>query len=192
MSDPNMSEWQQKWFATGLANLEKRTGKSLDEWIAIARTCPETKHRARLAWFKDNYGLMQNSASMVLNRAFPSEDGMAWNQPEGLRAALWTDPASTAIFEAVETLVKALPEISNGQRNGYTSWSHKVQFVAVRPRPKGTARLGLAVEPSASPRLEPARNEGWSERLKASVNLASPADVDDGIAALLKQAWERS
>jgi hypothetical protein len=192
MSDPNMSEWQRKWFATGMANFEKRTGKSVEEWVKIARTCPETRRRARLQWFKDNYGLLQNSASMVLRQAFPDEDGMAWSEPDKLRAALWTDPASTAIFEKVEALVRGLPEIANGQRKGYTSWSHKVQFAAVRPRPKGTARLGLAVEPSASPRLEPARNEGWSERLKASVNLASPADVDAEIEALLKQAWERS
>ena len=88
--------------------------------------------------------------------------------------------------------MKALPDVANGQRKGYTSWSHKVQFVAVRPRPKGAARLGLAVDSSASGRLEPAKNEGWSERLKASVNLASPAEVDAEIETLLKQAWERS
>ena len=192
MSDPNMSEWQRKWFATSMANFEKRTGKPLEAWIAIARTCPETGHRARLKWFKDTHGLMQNSASMVLNRAFPDEKGMAWNQPEALRAALWTDPASTAILEKVEQAVKALPEVSNGQRKGYSAWSHRVQFVAVRPRPKGAARLGLAVDPSASPRLVSARNEGWSERLKAAIDLASAADVDAEVEGLLKQAWERS
>ena len=192
MSDANMSEWQRKWFATSMANFEKRTGKPLDEWVKIARTCPETGHRARLKWFKDNHGLLQNSASMVLHQAFPSEDGMAWNDADKLRAALWTDPGSTAVFERVEQAVKALPDISNGQRKGYTAWSHKVQFVAVRPRPKGTARLGLAVEPSEDARLEPAKNEGWSERLKASVTLNSPADVDAGVEALLKKAWERS
>jgi hypothetical protein len=192
MSDPNMSEWQRKWFATGLANLEKRTGKSLDEWIAIARTCPETKHRARLKWFKDTHGLMQNSASMVLTRAFADEPGKGWDEPAALRAALWTDPDSTTIFEAVEQAVKALPENANGQRKGYTSWSHKVQFAAVRPVRGGTARLGLAVDPDASPRLVAAKNEGWSERLKAAVELTSPADVDAEIEALLRQAWERS
>ena len=192
MSDPNMSAWQSKWFASAVANLEKRTGKSLEDWIKIARTCPETKHRARLKWFKDTHGLLQNSASMVLNRAFPDGEGMAWNQPDKLRAALWTDPASAAILEAVERVVKALPEISNGQRKGYSAWSHKVQFVAVRPRPNGTARLGLAVDPSASQRLVPAKNEGWSERLKAAVDLASPSDVNSEIEALVKQAWRRS
>ena len=190
MPDPNMSEWQRKYFETGRANLEKRTGRSMDEWVAIARTCPETAHRARLKWFKDTHGLMQNSASWVLSAAFPSGEG--WDEPQRLREALWTDPASTAIFEAVERLVKALPEIANGQRKGYTSWSRKMQFVAVRPTKGGTARLGLALEAAANPRLVPARNEGWSERLKASVPLASPADVDAEIAALLRQAWERS
>ena len=192
MSDANMSEWQRKWFATSMANFEKRTGKPIEEWVNIARTCPETGHRARLKWFKDNHGLLQNSASMVLHRAFPSEDGMAWNDADKLRAALWTDPGSTAIFERVEQAVKALPDISNGQRKGYTAWSHKVQFVAVRPVKGGTARLGLAVDPEAGPRLVPAKNEGWSERLKASVNLTSSADVDAEIEALLRQAWERS
>ena len=190
MSDPNMSEWQRKWFATSLANLEKRTGKSLDAWVAIARTCPESAHRARLKWFKDHHGLMQNSAAMVLSQAFPSP--MGWDEPAELRAALWTEPASTAIFEAVERVAKALPEVSSGQRKGYSAWSRKVQFVAVRPIRGGTARLGLAVEPTASPRLAPAKNEGWSERLKASANLDAPADVDAEIEALVKAAWERS
>ena len=191
MTDPNMSAWQQKWFATGRANFEKRTGKSMDEWVAIAKTCPETAHRARLKWFKDNHGLLQNSASWVLSAAF-SSGGMGWDEPEKLRAALWTDPASTAILEAVELLVKALPDVSSGQRKGYSAWSHKVQFVAVRPIKGGTARLGLAVDPSASPRLVPAKNEGWSERLKASMPLAAPAEVDAHVEALLKAAWERS
>jgi hypothetical protein len=191
MAEPNMSPWQQKWFATGRANFEKRTGKSMEEWVAIARTCPETGHRARLQWFKDNHGLLQNSASWVLSTAFPSEDG-GWDQPEKLREALWTDPASRAILEAVERLVKALPDVSSGQRKGYTAWSHKVQFVAVRPVRGGAARLGLAVDPSDSPRLVPARNESWSERLKAAAPLESAADMDAEIEALLRRAWERS
>ena len=190
MTDPNMSEWQRKYFATGRADFEKRTGRSMDEWVAIARTCPEAAHRARLQWFKDNHGLLQNSASWVLSTAFPSEAG--WAEPEKLRAALWTDPASTAIFEAVERLVKALPDISSGQRKGYSAWSRKLQFVAVRPIRGAAARLGLAVDPSTSPRLVPAKNEGWSERLKAAMSLATLGDIDGDVEGLIKQAWERS
>ena len=190
MAEPIMSEWQRKWFATGLANFEKTSGRSMEEWVAIARTCPETGHRARLKWFKDHHGLLQNRASWVLSQAFPSVLG--WDEPDQLRATLWTDPASIAILEAVERVVTTLPDVSAGQRKGYSAWSHKVQFVAVRPIKGGKARLGLAVEPGASPRLVAAKNEGWSERLKAASPLASPADVDGEVEALIRQAWERS
>jgi hypothetical protein len=54
----------------------------------------------------------------------------------------------------VERLVLALPEVSAGQRKGYSAWSRKVQFVAVRPVKGGQAMLGLALDPAASPRLE--------------------------------------
>ena len=190
MADANMSEWQRKWFATGVANFEKSSGRTMEEWVAIARTCPETGHRARLKWFKDNHGLLQNRASWVLSQAFPSV--MGWDEPDKLRAALWTDPASTAILEAVERVVTALPEVSAGQRKGYSAWSHKVQFVAVRPIKGGVARLGLAVAPEVNPRLVPAKNEGWSERLKAATPLASPAEVDGELEALIRKAWELS
>lgn len=185
-----MSEWQRKWFATGRANFEKSSGRSMDEWVAIAKTCPETGHRARLKWFKDHHGLLQNRASWVLSQAFPSEGG--WDEPDKLRAALWTDQGSTAILEAVERVVRALPEVSAGQRKGYSAWSHRFQLAAVRPIRGGTARLGLAVAPEASARLIPAKNEGWSERLTAALPLASSAEVDGEVEALIRQAWERS
>jgi hypothetical protein len=67
-----------------------------------------------------------------------------------------------------------------------------VLFAAARPH-KGVVRLGLAVPPSADKRLEAAKTkEGWSERLKSTVTLTKPADVDAGLKALLQSAWEAS
>jgi hypothetical protein len=53
-------------------------------------------------------------------------------------------------------------------------------------------RLGLALEPDADPVLLPAGKESWSERLHAVRSLEAPDQVDQGIAALLRAAWERS
>jgi hypothetical protein len=100
MSEPNLTERQQKWFASVQASLERNTGKSLADWVAIARTCPETGHRARLKWLKDNHGLLQNHGSHVLSEAFGST--MSWQEPGKLIEALWVDPASREIFEAID------------------------------------------------------------------------------------------
>jgi hypothetical protein len=188
--EDKLTERQQKWFASVRASLERETGKTLAEWTAIARTCPEAGHRARLKWFKDTHGLLQNRASYVLSEAFPPV--MGWSEPDALREALWADPAARAVFEAVKAAAEALPEVVAGQRKAFSAWSRKVQFAAVRPLKSGGAMLGLALAPDADPRLEPCKNESWSERLKARLPLAEPAAADAGVAALLKGAWDRS
>lgn len=186
-----LTEQQRKWFASLKANLERETGKTLDAWVEIVRReCPETRPRARADWLKATYGVGQNRAAAIFSVAFPSE--MGWDDADGLRAALWTDPASTAILAAVETAVADFPDLVMGQRKGFTAWSRKAQFAALKPVKGGAAMLGLAVAPDAAPGLLEPRNEGCSERLKAKLPLASPAGVDDAVKALLKAAWERS
>ncbi len=183
----HLTEQQRKWFASVREGLQRDTGKSLTEWVAIAKTCPETKHRARLSWFKQSHGLLQNRASYVLSEAFPPEAG--WSEPDALREALWSDPASRAIFDVVERAVLDLPHVLVGQRKGYSAWSRNYQFAALRPVKGGKARLGLALSPDADPRLKPAsKTEGWSERLKASAVLTAPQDVDAGLKTLIAAA----
>ena len=192
MAEPNLSERQQKWFASVRAGLERDTGRGLEEWVEIARQCPETGHRARLAWFKTNYGLLQNRASMVLSEAF--EPAMGWSDADGLVDALWSDAGARSIFEAVRAAAMALPGTIETPRKGYTAWTRKVQFAAVKPRGRaGGVLMGLALSPDADPRLSPpGASISWSERLKSQLALSSPDNIDAGLKGLLKAAWERS
>ncbi|PVM82340.1 DUF4287 domain-containing protein [Caulobacter radicis] len=186
-----LTERQKKWFASVQASLERDTGKTLEQWVEIVRRdCKETKPKARGDWLKANHGLGVNRAAHILGAAFPSELG--WDDAEGLRAALWTDPASSAILAAIEATVADFPGLVTGQRKAFTAWSSKVQFAAAKPVKGGTVSLRLALTPNASPRLSEPKNESWSERLKAKLSLASPAEVDDEVKALLKAAWDRS
>jgi hypothetical protein len=101
---------------------------------------------------------LQNRASYVSSEAFPSTAG--WEEPAALRDALWTEPSSRAIFDAVEALVLDLPSVVVGQRKGYSAWSRHYQFAGLRPIKGGKARLGLALAPDVHPLLQPAKNDG--------------------------------
>lgn len=186
--EETLTERQRKWSASVRAGLARDTGRSLEAWVEIARTCPETRQRAQLAWFKSNHGLLQNRAMMVLSAAFPSRAA----EPEDGEDPLWSDPAQRAIFKAVEAAVRGLPHVVVGRRKGYTAFSREFQFASVRPAKGGTVRLGLAVPPTSDPRLQEPAREGWSERLKSVAVLSSPADVDAGLERLLKAAWQAS
>jgi len=190
MTEARLTPRQEKWFASVQASLVKNTGKTLAQWVEIAKTCPETAHRARLAWLKAEHGLLQNYASYVLGESFPSP--MPWNDSDGLLDALWTDPGKRAMFEAVRAAATALPDVVMGPRKSYTAFSRNTQFAAARPDKKGGIMLGLKLSLDADPRLQPrAKSESWAEKL-VSLPIADVAGVDDGVKGLLKQAWERS
>ncbi len=189
MSGEGLTERQKKWFASVRAGLERDTGRSMEEWVAIARTCPETTSRARTDWLRKRHGLGVNRAYQVVAEAFPSSEP-GWGEPEALRAQLWTDPASAAILEAVERATASLPDVVAGQRKGYTAFSRRVQFAAVKPLKGGAALLGLRLALEASPALKPAGKESWSERLKSTLRLEASAQVDAEVERLLRAAWE--
>jgi hypothetical protein len=187
---PNYTERQAKYFASMRGSLQAATGKSLDEWVAIARTCPETRHRARLKWFKEHHGLLQNRASQVLDAAFGGE--MGWDSPEGLLDSLWASSDTRETYQAIDVLALGLPGTIRTARKGYTAWSRDFQFAAARPVRDGSVWLGLALTPDFSPALEAPKSESWSERLKSRLRLSSPEAVDAGVSGLLKSAWEGS
>ncbi len=100
-----LTEQQRKWFASVIASMQTETGKTLEEWVALARTTPETTHGKRVKWFKAEHGLGQNRASVVLMKAFPHE-GPASGEA-GARQALWKDAGQRTILEAIETRLEA-------------------------------------------------------------------------------------
>ena len=191
MGEAGLTERQRKWFATVKANLEARTGRPLEAWLEIMKTCPETTPRARAAWLKAEHGVGANHAAQILDAMRPAGEGMGWDDPDGLRAALWKDAASLAVLEAIEGVAAGVDGVVQGQRKGYTSFSRAVQFAAARPRNGRRALLGLKLDPTVSSRLSaPARRESWSERLTATVELEGPDQVDAEIVRLFALAAE--
>ena len=186
----NMTERQEKWFASIIESMERETGKTLDQWVAIAKTCPETRPMARKAWFKAEHGIGTNRASIILGKAFP--ENALWAKPDDARGALWADAGSRAILEAVEAAVAGFSSLVAAQRKSFTAFSREFQFAAVKPLKGGKAVLGLAVTPDADPRLEAPKNESWSERLRSKLVLSGPSEVDASVKALLQKAWDNS
>lgn len=186
-----MTERQKKWFATVQANFEVQTGKPIAAWLHVLKTCPETTPGKQAAWLKANHGVGVNHAAYILS-CVDTPGELGWDDPEGLRAQLWKDPASEAILTALEALAASADGVVIGQRKAFTSFSRTVQFAAARPVKGGRALVGFKLEPEASERLiASARRESWSERLTATVEIASVTEIDADFARLFRLAAER-
>lgn len=190
MTEPAMTERQQKWFATVQANLESKTGRPLAVWVDILKGCPESRPKAQAAWLKATHGIGANHAAMILDAARPA-DTLGWSDSEGLRSALWAEPRSLAGLVAVERIAAGLDDVIVTQRKGFTAFSRAVQFAAMRPLKGGGALLGLKLDPAISDRLQaPTRTEAWSERLVAVIDLDGPGAANAELAQLFAMAAE--
>jgi len=186
-----MTDRQKKWFATVQANFEAQTGRPMEAWLEILKTCPETTPGKQTRWLKANYGIGVNHAASILSCAAPSGEP-GWDQPEALRAALWKEADSAAVLVELEALAQRMEGVVVGHRKSFTSFSRSVQFAAARPIRGGKLLLGLKLEPETDPRLAPpARRESWSERLTAVVELSTAAQIDAEIEGLFRKAAER-
>ena len=185
-----LTERQQKWFASVEASLERDTGKTLDQWVKIAKTCPEMTPKKRVEWLREKYGLGVNRIAHILSAAFP--EGPSWDDPDALLDQLWKEKEGRAIYEAVAKLVrKEFPEAIIGPRKTFVSFSRKIQFAGILPAKGGKAELGLPLPVGASKRLSPMKSRPWAEKHTAILVLNSPKEVDAEVKRLLKLAWEK-
>ncbi len=167
------------------------TGKSLNDWIKIAKTCPETRHKARLAWFKSKHGLGVNRASLILNATFKT--GLGWDNPNALLDQLWKTPEKRAVYDLVQAIVKGFGEdVVVGPRKGFSAFSRRFQFAALRPT-RTVIRMGLAVPLESAPNaIAPISSDSWSDRLTAVYLLTCSEDIDENIKAMLQAAYQTS
>lgn len=121
MTQDGLTDKQRKWMASVRATLESSTGRTLAQWVEIARTCTETAPRARVRWLKEMHGLGQNYALLVLGTLDQEGGGDFAHDPEAVRDALWADPAAASILAALQSAVDTLPHVVTGHRKTFTS-----------------------------------------------------------------------
>ncbi len=191
MADPkHLTPKQAAWFAKIREGIEEDTGRTIDEWVLIARACPETSHKKRLTWFKEVHGLGINRASTILGAAF--ETGLGWDKPDALLDNLWREPQLRAIYDEIESHAKSLgDDVISGPRKTFSGFSRNYQFAAARPV-RGKVRLGLAIDPESHGLEQSKASDSWSDRLTSVVVLSAPADIDESVRELIKAAWQNS
>ncbi|MEL7486342.1 MAG: DUF5655 domain-containing protein [Pseudomonadota bacterium] len=188
MATRGLTEQQTKRFASLRDGLERETGKSMADWVKIARSRPEEKPRARRKWLKDQYGIGQNRALMIFAEAFG--DRLGWDKPGDLVGALFNGAEHRNVYDRLEKAVDSFDGVAIGPRKTFVGVAKRVQFAAVKPSKDGV-RLGLALDPGEDDALHPAnKNEGWADRCKAVLVLQKPTDVNASAKRLLRAADE--
>jgi hypothetical protein len=177
---------------TQIDNIQKKTGKSLDELAAIVKKSGLTKHGEIRAMLKERLGLGHGDANALVHAVFQSDGQRA---AEGKSTDAVLDEIYTGAKAGMRPIHDALMEqiVKFGEfeivpKKGYVSLRRKKQFAMIGPKTNSRFEVGI----NAKDLKKDAR---LLEQPKGSmcnyiVSLTDVKEVDPELVAWLKAAYE--
>jgi Domain of unknown function (DUF5655)/Domain of unknown function (DUF4287) len=185
-----MAKSPEEMKAAMIAGLRDKTGKSLEEWLAILRASKRSKHKEFMDLLKNEHGVTHGFANMISLQALQSDshtaadtDSLVRAQYAGAKAAL--RPIYDAILAAVMKFGK---DIEVSPKKAYVSLRRSKQFAIIQPSTSTRVDVGINLKGKApGSRLEAAGS--FNAMVSHRVRLTGPSEVDKELIAWLKEAY---
>lgn len=183
-----------KAIATQLANIEKRTGKSIDELAAIVQSSGLTKHGELVAMLKSTLGMGHGDANTLVHTvrktagpaAAPEKPASADAVLDGLYAG--PKAALRPIHDKLLAEIRHFGTFEEAPKKTYVSYRRKKQFVMIGPATNTRVEVGLNMKGvQATDRLveQPA-----GQMCNYKVKLTKAEEVDAELIGWIKTAYD--
>ncbi len=170
-----------------IANMKEKTGKTLEQWIAIAKKTGAGRHGEIVKILKADHGMTHGFANLVAHKTLKSDAGSAITD---LVAAQYAGAKEglKPIYDALIKAARCYGEIEIAPKKAYVSLRRSKQFAIIQPSTRTRVDLGLNIkgEP-AKGRLE--ESGSFNAMVSHRVRLEKVGDVDKQIKRWLEKAW---
>ena len=179
--------------ASMIANMKEKTGKTLAQWIAVAKKSGEEKHGAITKHLKTEHGMTHGFANLVAHKFLEQKRGgsaagedLVSAQYSGAKADL--KPIYDAVTKAVKSLGK---DVEIAPKKTYVSLRRSKQFALVQPSTKTRVDLGINIK-GEKPTGKLEASGSFNAMVSHRVRLESAKDVDRDVKAWLKNAYDNA
>ena len=185
---------------TAIAKLPEKTGRSLDEWIALIKKSGPNSETARRDWLKKTHKLGTNYAGWLAERAEGKggEDG----DPDQYLAAAerYVDEMFGGSKAALRPMYDGLLKLGFSMGNDVKACPCKTivplyrrhVFAQIKPSTRTRIDLGLALGAAKTPkRLIATGGLEKGDRITHRVEITAPGDIDGEVTRWMKSAYER-
>ncbi len=181
----------EKALATQLANIEKRTGKSLKELSAIVRASGLSKHGEIRDMLKRDLGMGHGDANTLTHHVLKAEaPPAAVGDAEDVIAGLYTGAKAglRPIHDKLMKEIEKFGEFEISPKKTYVSLRRKKQFAMIGPATNTQVEVGLNVKDLAP--AERLIEQPPKSMCNYKVRVSKVGEVDAALIRWLKQAFE--
>lgn len=177
-----------------IAGLQAKTGRSLDEWLAITRPSGLRKHGEIVAMLKREHGLGHGYANLVAHQTLQSDSVSVAQQGVDLVAEQYAGAKAglRPVYDALAAAVAGFgPDVELSPKKAYVSLRRKKQFGLVQPTTASRVDVGINLKgvPPAG-RLE--ASGSFNAMVTHRVRVAEAKEVDGKLIGWLRQAYEQA
>lgn len=175
--------------ATMKANLQEKTGRSLDGWVKTVRAEGLDKHGRIVSWLKGEHGVTHGYANLIAHETLASVAAHAdsgdlvagqYAGKEGLRP----------IYDRIAAAVGGFgDDVELAPKKGYVSLRRAKQFGLVQPSTKTRVDVGIQLK-GAKPTDRLEASGSFNAMVSHRVRVTDAAQVDEELLGWLRRAYD--
>ncbi|MBU1188158.1 MAG: DUF4287 domain-containing protein [Gammaproteobacteria bacterium] len=182
-----------KAVATQLANIAKKSGKSIEQLTAAIRSCGKSKHGDLRSWVMEAYGLGYGDANTLTHIALKSDGASAASagglSTDDVLAGIYTEKKAH-LRPIHDKLMKAIEQFGDYElvpKKGYVSLRRQKQFAMLGPKTNSRFELGINLkEDVAHPCIKAQPPGGMCQYVAA---LTAEDQVDSDLIDIVRKAY---
>ncbi|HRI22893.1 MAG TPA: DUF4287 domain-containing protein [Panacibacter sp.] len=181
-----------KAYQTQIVNIEKNTGKKLEEWIAIVNKSGITKHGELISFLKEQYGFTYGNANMVAHYAKQTNAASAENEDD-LVAGQYKGKEELKIWydRLMAFINKFGKDVEMSPKKAYVSLRRKKQFAIIQPSTKTRLDIGLNIKGvEASGNVEAAGS--WNAMCTHRIKVEDAKMINKELIEWIKKAYDQA
>ena len=187
-----MAKNPEEMAAAMVANLKANTGKTMKQWLAIAKASKLEKHGALVKHLKSDHEMTHGYANLVAHEHFASganasaPDDLVGQQYSGKKASL--RPIYDALIAVVTKLGK---DVELAPKKAYVSLRRSKQFGLIQPSTATRVDVGLRLD-DTPPKGRLEASGSFNSMVTHRVRITDMKEIDGELRGWLKQAYQAS
>ncbi len=180
-----------KALQTMIDNLQKNTGKTLEQWIDIVKKQNLAKHGDIMKFLKEKHQFTHGFANLVALKTKGADAGSAENQDDLIVKQYAGKEHLKPIYDKLLAAIQKFgKDIEVAPKNTYVSLRRKKQFAILNPATKTRFEVGINLKgQEAKGKLEAEKSNAMCSH---KINIADIKDIDKEVINWLQTAYDHA
>lgn len=181
-----------KAIQTQITNIEKSTGKKLDEWITVVNKSGFAKHGELVSFLKEKHGFTHGNANTIVHFAKQSHAGAAESSDDLITTQYKGKENLKHWYDKIMADVQKFgKDIEISPKKAYVSLVRKKQFAIIQPSTKTRLDVGLNIKGvAATGNVEDGKS--WNAMCTHRIKIEDEKTVNKDLINWIKQAYEQA